>query len=217
MANFKFLHAADLHIDSPLRGLDTYAGAPIERIRGASRHALTALVDLAIEEAVAFVILVGDIYDGNWADFRTGLFFREQMVRLRRAVVLVFMVRGNHDAESQITRQLPDVEGVKVFSSRRSETVDLPDLGVPLHGKSFPNQAVPEDFVPSYPSPLAGRGSPVDARDRYDLDPILRAAESGDPAVSTCSLIRAHKSMQRPRETGFNRFTLPAGRDTSRP
>lgn len=157
LAIFKFIHAADLHIDSPLRGLDSYAGAPAARIRGASRRALIALVDLAIQERAAFVVLAGDIYDGNWADFRTGLFFREQMLRLRHADILVFVVRGNHDAESQITRQLPDVEGVKVFSARRSETVDLPHLGVAVHGKSFPNQAVPEDLVPSYPPPVGGR------------------------------------------------------------
>lgn len=154
---FSFLHAADLHIDSPLRGLDAYEGAPLERLRGATRQALVALVDLAIDRAVDLVLLAGDIYDGDWADFRTGLFFREQMLRLRRAGVRVFVVKGNHDAESQITRQLPEVEGVHVFSSLKSETLDLPELGAAIHGRSFPNRAVPEDLVPLYPPPLPGR------------------------------------------------------------
>lgn len=153
----KFIHAADLHIDSPLRGLDEYQGAPVARLRGASRQALTALVDLAIEQRVAFVLLAGDVYDGNWADFRTGIFFRNEMVRLRRAGILVFIVKGNHDAESQITKQLPDVEGVKVFSVQKSETVDLEEFGVAIHGRSFPNRAVLEDLVPLYPAPLSGR------------------------------------------------------------
>jgi DNA repair exonuclease SbcCD nuclease subunit len=137
--------------------LDAYPGAPVERLRGASRQALTALVDLAIEQRVAFVLLAGDIYDGNWADFRTGLFFRDQMVRLRRAGIRVFIVKGNHDAESQITKQLPDVDGVHVFSSHKSETIDLEELGVAVHGRSFPHRAVPEDLVPLYPPPLSGR------------------------------------------------------------
>lgn len=153
----KFIHAADLHIDSPLRGLDAYPGAPVERLRGASRQALTALVDLAIEQRVAFVLLAGDIYDGNWADFRTGLFFRDQMLRLRRVGIRAFIVKGNHDAESQITKQLPDVDGVHVFSSLRSETIDLEELGVAVHGRSFPHRAVPEDLVPQYPAPVSGR------------------------------------------------------------
>ena len=153
----KFIHAADLHIDSPLRGLDSYEGAPVARLRGASRHALTALVDLALQEAVAFVLLAGDIYDGNWADFRTGLFFRDQMLRLSRAGIRVFIVKGNHDAESQITKQLPDVDGVHVFSAAKSETVEMEAHGVAVHGRSFPHRAVPEDLVPLYPAPLPGR------------------------------------------------------------
>ena len=154
---FSFLHAADLHVDSPLRGLDAYEGAPVERLRGATRQALVALVDLAVDREVDLVLLAGDIYDGDWADFRTGLFFREQMLRLRRAGVRVFVVKGNHDAESQITRQLPEVEGVHVFNSLKSETVDLPALRAAIHGRSFPYRAVPEDLVPGYPAPIAGR------------------------------------------------------------
>lgn len=153
----RFIHAADLHIDSPLRGLDDFEGAPVERLRAASRQAFIRLVDLAIDKSVDVVILAGDIYDGDWADFRTGLFFREQMLRLRRAHILVFIVKGNHDADSQISRQLPEVSGVHVFSASRSETVDLPQLGIAVHGRSFPQRAVPEDLVPLYPDPIDGR------------------------------------------------------------
>lgn len=153
----KFIHAADLHIDSPLRGLDAYEGAPIERLRGASRLALCGLVELALERQVDVVLFAGDIYDGDWADFSTGLFFREQLLRLTNAGVRVFIVKGNHDAESQITRTLPAVEGVHVFSASRGETIDLAELGVAIHGRSFPNRAVDEDLVPGYPAALSHR------------------------------------------------------------
>jgi exonuclease SbcD len=152
----KFIHAADLHVDSPLRGLDGYEGAPVQRLRGATRQALVALVDLAIDEQVDFVILAGDIYDGNWADFRTGLFFRDQMVHMTREGIRVYIVKGNHDAESQITKQLPPVDGVHVFKSTSSETCTIDDLGVALHGRSFPNRAVPEDLVEHYPAARPG-------------------------------------------------------------
>lgn len=153
----QFIHAADLHVDSPLRGLDDYEGAPVARLRGATRQALIALVDLALERRVDLVLLAGDLFDGDWIDFRTGLFFRAQMLRLCQAGIRVFAVRGNHDAASQITRQLPALEGMHEFSSERSETVDLPGLGVAIHGRSFPQRAVTEDLVPQYPQPLAGR------------------------------------------------------------
>jgi exonuclease SbcD len=152
----KFIHAADLHIDSPLHGLDAYAGAPVERLRGATRLALRALVEQALRQRVDLVVLAGDIFDGNWADFRTGLFFREQLVALTRAGIRVFIAKGNHDAESQITRQLPAVEGVHVFSARTCETVRIDALGVAVHGRSFANRAVTEDFVPDYNRPVPG-------------------------------------------------------------
>lgn len=150
----RFIHAADLHIDSPLRGLSRYEGAPIERLRNATRQALERLVDLALEEQVDFVLLAGDLYDRDWQDFHTGLFFREQMVRLDRKKIPVFIVQGNHDAQGVISRQLPLPLNVKVFSSRTAETVQLDELTVAVHGYSFPDRAMPEDLVPSYPAPV---------------------------------------------------------------
>ncbi|MCL4855094.1 MAG: DNA repair exonuclease, partial [Bryobacteraceae bacterium] len=95
---FKFIHAADIHLDSPLRGLERYEGAPIEEIRGATRRALENLVDLAVEQSVAFVLVAGDLYDGDWREFRTGLYFVSQMARLRDAGIPVVLIAGNHDA-----------------------------------------------------------------------------------------------------------------------
>lgn len=152
----RFVHAADLHIDSPLRGLSRYEGAPLERLRGATRRALERLVDLAIEEQAAFVLIAGDLYDRDWQDFHTGLFVREQMVRLGRQGIKVFIVQGNHDAQGVISRQVPWPDNVKVFSSRSSETVKLDDLQVAIHGHSFPDREVPEDLVPGYPDAVAG-------------------------------------------------------------
>lgn len=152
----RFIHAADLHIDSPLRGLDRYEGAPVNRLRRATRAALENLVDLAIKETVDFVLLAGDIYDSDWQDFHTGLYFREQMVRLGRADIPVFIIHGNHDAQGVISRQVPQPDNVTVFSSRTAETVTLDSLAVAIHGRSFPNRAVSEDLVPSYPDPRPG-------------------------------------------------------------
>ena len=152
----RFIHTADLHIDSPLRGLSRYEGAPLERLRGATRRALERLVDLALDEQVDFVLIAGDLYDRDWQDFHTGLFVREQMVRLGRKGIRVFIVQGNHDARGVITRQIPWPDHVKVFSSRSAETVRLDALGVAIHGHSFPDREVPEDLVPGYPMAVPG-------------------------------------------------------------
>lgn len=152
----RFIHTADLHIDSPLRGLSRYEGAPLERLRGATRRALERLVVLAIDEKVDFVLVAGDLYDRDWQDFHTGLFVREQMVRLGRANIRVFMVQGNHDARGVITRQVPWPDNVTLFSSRTAETVRIDDLSVAIHGHSFADREVPEDLVPGYPDAVFG-------------------------------------------------------------
>jgi DNA repair exonuclease SbcCD nuclease subunit len=149
----RFLHAADIHLDSPLAGLQARADLPEGVLRNATRRAFSNMIDLAIAEDVAFVILAGDIYDGDWKDFSTGLFFAAEMRRLGRPC---FLLRGNHDAQSVITRSLPIPENVREFSTRTCQTYDLPDLGVAVHGHSFPNRAVPEDLSSAYPAPRMG-------------------------------------------------------------
>ena len=154
----KFVHAADLHLDSPLRGLDRYEGAPAEQLRSATRRALENLVALCLEERVDFVLLAGDLYDGGWKDYRTGLFFAAQMSKLRAAEIPVFFVRGNHDAESNITRSLRLPDNVHELSSERPETDarTLERLGVAVHGQSFASRAVTDDLAEGYPQALPG-------------------------------------------------------------
>ena len=154
----KFVHAADLHLDSPLRGLEAYKddGAPVERIREATRQALCNLVELCLAERADFLLLCGDVFDDDWRDFHTGLFFMGQLMRLAEANISVYLVRGNHDSVSEITRNLKWPAHVKEFSSHSPETTVREDLGVALHGRSFPRRAVAESWVAAYPAPRRG-------------------------------------------------------------
>ena len=150
----KFLHAADIHLDSPMAGLHDRADLPDAVIRHCTRRAFSAMIDLARAEDVAFVIIAGDLYDGDWKDFSTGLFFAAEMRRLARPC---FLLRGNHDAKSIITRGLSLPDTVREFSYRTCETFHLPDLDISLHGHSFPNRAVPEDLSADYNAAIAGK------------------------------------------------------------
>ena len=156
MTSFRFMHAADIHLDSPLRGLTKQEGSAAERVRTATRQAFENLVGAAIEEEVAFLVVAGDLYDGDWRDYNTGLFFVAQMGRLADAGIPVFLLHGNHDAESQITRRLTLPDNVNVFSAKKPETFELKESGVALHGRSFKERAVTENLVPAYPEPVAG-------------------------------------------------------------
>ncbi|MBW3599677.1 MAG: DNA repair exonuclease [Planctomycetes bacterium] len=155
-----FLHAADLHLDSPLKGLARYEGAPVEEIQQASRRALENLVRRAIEEEAALVLFAGDIYDGDWPDHNTGLFFVKQLVKLREHNIRYYVITGNHDAANRMTRSLelpPNHDGTPpLLSHRKAESVVLDDVGVALHGQSFASQAVAENFTLAYPKPREG-------------------------------------------------------------
>ena len=152
----KLVHAADLHLDSPLRGLDRYDGAPVDQFRDASRAAMKNLVQLCLDEQAAMLLLAGDLYDGSWRDYRTGLFFSQQMSRLRAANVQVVLIRGNHDAESTIHKHLPLPDNVLELSAKRPETRRFEQLGLAVHGQSFAQRAVSEDLADRYPVALSG-------------------------------------------------------------
>jgi DNA repair exonuclease SbcCD nuclease subunit len=152
----KFVHAADLHLDSPLRGLPAYEGAPVDEVRGATRRALENLVELCVEESAALLVIAGDLYDGDWKDYSTGLFFVQQMARLRDAGVHVAWVRGNHDASSKITRHLNPPENVTELSFSAPETVLYEDCGVAVHGVGYATAEVRDNLALSYPEPRSG-------------------------------------------------------------
>ncbi|AUW93829.1 MAG: DNA repair exonuclease [Sulfobacillus thermosulfidooxidans] len=153
---YKFIHCSDLHLDSPLRGLTMREDAPTDAIRSATRRALENLVSLSIAEAVRFVVIAGDIFDGDWIDYSTGLFFNACMAQLTAQNIAVYILNGNHDAASQMSRKLVPPDGVYRFSHDRPETFVIEELQVALHGQGFKNRAVTENLVPEYPTPVRG-------------------------------------------------------------
>lgn len=148
---FKYIHAADIHLDSSLHGLERYEGAPVDEIRNATRRAFDNLIALAIDEEVAFVLLAGDLYDGDWKDYNTGLYFIERMNRLHAAGIKVFIVAGNHDAASQITKRLKFPDNVTMFKTRKPEQAIIAELNVAIYGQGFATRAVTEDLSQAYP------------------------------------------------------------------
>lgn len=153
---FKFIHAADIHLDSPLLGLARYDGAPVKYVRTAVREAFNNLITLALLEKVNFIVIAGDLYDGDWRDYNTGLYFAAQMTKLREAGIRAFILRGNHDAASQITKHLSLPDNVKEMSCLDPESDYLEDIDVVIHGQGFSKASVTEDLSKNYPKPAPG-------------------------------------------------------------
>lgn len=151
----KVLHAADIHLDSPLRGLVRYEDAPVGELRSATRRALSNLVDAAIEEEVELLLLAGDVFDGDWHNYSTGAHFAKEMIRLREGGIEVVTITGNHDAASRITKGLRLPENVHVLSNRKPETWTSETLGVAVHGQGYTDQATTTDISLGYPTPVS--------------------------------------------------------------
>ena len=151
-----FLHAADIHLDSPLKGLERYENAPVDRMRRATRRAFERLINLAIEKQVNFVVIAGDLYDGDCRDYNTGLYLTRQLGRLREEKIPVFIIAGNHDAANKMTRVLTLPENVRILGHDRPETVWVKDRDVAIHGQSFARAAVTENLAAAYPAAEPG-------------------------------------------------------------
>jgi hypothetical protein len=156
MARFCFLHAADIHLDSGFAGVAAGAPEAAALFAGATRAALRNLVDAALGAGAAFVVIAGDLYDGPARDVSGALFVRDQLRRLAEARIEAFLVKGNHDAESEIADAIDPPPNLRVFSARRAETMRLERLRVALHGRSFPERHVADDFARGYPAAVPG-------------------------------------------------------------
>ena len=155
---FRFIHTADIHLDSPLKSLALRNRELAELIGGATRAAFSEIVNLACEEAVDAVLIAGDLYDGSQTSMKTAIHLASELQRLDAAGIRTFLIRGNHDAASRITNELTLPQSVTTFTAR-AETVTLsPDapFEVAIHGVSFRQPHAPDSLLDKFKAPVAG-------------------------------------------------------------
>lgn len=156
----RFIHAADIHLDSPLKGLANRHNLPTDKILAATRDALVNLVTLAIDQKVDFVLLAGDIYDGDPEDLKANFHFNQQMGRLNQKNIKVVMITGNHDAKSKISKPLSPPKNLTILSAHQPESCEITKEGeviAIIHGQGFLNQAEPRNLASTYPAPMPGK------------------------------------------------------------
>jgi DNA repair exonuclease SbcCD nuclease subunit len=156
----RFIHAADIHLDSPLKGLAKRHNLPTDKILAATRDALVNLVTLAIDQKVDFVLLAGDIYDGDPEDLKANFHFNQQMGRLNQKNIKVVMITGNHDAKSKISKPLSPPKNLTILSAHQPESYEIIKEGeviAIIHGQGFLNQAETRNLAGTYPAPVAGK------------------------------------------------------------
>ncbi|RKH02658.1 DNA repair exonuclease [Corallococcus sp. CA047B] len=144
---FSFVHAADLHLDTPFRGVATH-GPLLERFQQSTFLALARIVDVCLRERVTFLLLAGDLFDVKDRSVRARLALRSELARLDRAGIQTFIVHGNHDPLSGDTGTLGLPASVKVFGPEW-EDVEVRREGRRLchvQGVSYPDVEVRENL-----------------------------------------------------------------------
>ena len=98
MPNLRFVHAADLHLDSPFSGLRSLAPDNVtSALRQATFDAYENIIDLCIAERADALLIAGDVYDGADRSLRAQLRFVDGLRRLDAAGIRSFICHGNHD------------------------------------------------------------------------------------------------------------------------
>ena len=181
---FRFVHTADLHLDSPLRSLALKNPDLADLVRGATRKALETIVDLCLAEEVDALLVAGDLYDGSQTSMNTALYLAGELRRLDEAGIRVFLIRGNHDSQSTIKKELTLPPNVHLFSGRvRPVLAKTLDNGreVHIHGVGFDNPHAPDSLLSSFHAPIA------DAVNIGMLHTSLAGAPGHDP-YAPCSV-----------------------------
>ncbi|MGF6176266.1 metallophosphoesterase family protein [Ensifer sp. 4252] len=156
---YRFLHTADVHLDSPLKTLALRNPELSDLIGLATRRAFVRTIDLCLEEQIDALVLAGDLYDGDQTSMKTARFLAEQLHRLHVAGIRTFIIRGNHDALSRITSELVMPESVKVFGANAEAVAVDQGAGyfpVAVHGLSFAKPHAPQSLLRHYALPISG-------------------------------------------------------------
>jgi exonuclease SbcD len=143
MNSFSFIHAADLHLDSPFKGVTAHASHIAETLRNATFEAFESMIQLCIDKEVQFLLVAGDVYDGADRSLRAQLRFRDGLARLARHDIRSFVVHGNHDALDGWSSAIEWPQGVHIFGYHKVETVTVDREGTPVasvSGISFPRR-----------------------------------------------------------------------------
>src|ERR1051326_1041197 len=97
MESLRFVHAADLHLDSPFRGIGEASAGLRDQLQSATLQALSRVVDHTINANADFLIIAGDIYDSKDRNLRALVSFRREMEKLAERHIPAYIVHGNHD------------------------------------------------------------------------------------------------------------------------
>lgn len=152
MSDIRFLHAADLHLDTPFKGVTHLPKNHFAALRDSTFQAFSNFIQYALETKPDFIVIVGDIYDGAHRSLRAQLKFQEGMQALADVQIPVFLSYGNHDHLQGTWTRFDLPENVHVFTKEvEQKTVTIRGENVHIYGFSYPARHVSVPMIDKYP------------------------------------------------------------------
>ena len=152
MSTIRFIHTADLHLDSPFKGMTGLEAKHLTSVRESTFSAFKSLIDYAIETKPDFILIVGDIYDGENRSLRAQMKFHEGMKKLDDVGIPVFISHGNHDHLGGRWTRFDLPLNTHVFTED-VESVQLVVNGqdIVIHGFSYKERHIRDRVIDRYP------------------------------------------------------------------
>ncbi len=151
-----FIHAADLHLDTPFSGLEKTSKELADKLRAAPFASFARIVDKAISKGVDFVLLAGDLYNTEQINIKAQSLFVEQLERLNEKDIPVFLTRGNHDYLTADTKtlSLPLPENVYTYSEavKTHQLTTKQNQRVAITGFSYDSKWIFDRKIKEYPN-----------------------------------------------------------------
>jgi DNA repair protein SbcD/Mre11 len=145
----KFIHCADLHLDSPFQGLTTKEPSLADRFKHATNEAFVKIIDICLCEKVDFLTIGGDTFDGVDRSLCAQILLRDQFERLHKANIPVIIVAGNHDPISDWLTEIKFPKNVHLLAGDKVEKVPIEKDGnviATIYGISYKVRDVKENL-----------------------------------------------------------------------
>ncbi|MFC4411548.1 exonuclease SbcCD subunit D [Chungangia koreensis] len=152
MTSIRFIHTADLHLDSPFKGMTELPKERLKELRDSTFNAFDRLISYALKEQPDFIVIAGDVYDGEDRSLRAQQRFHDGMEKLNKAGIPVFLCHGNHDhlGGRWVRFDLPP--NVRTFGNEVTEQhLQIRGQDVFLIGFSYPERHVTTSMIDTYP------------------------------------------------------------------
>lgn len=159
MGTIRFVHCADLHLDTPFRGLANVAPEVAAELNEATFKSYNNIIDLAIGEQVDFVVIAGDVFNSKDRSLRAQFRFRDGLRRLSDNSIDSFVAFGNHDPLNGWSHTIDWPQRAHFFGSDQIDNWQVTRDGntvASVHGISFEKEAVTENLAAKFKAPLDG-------------------------------------------------------------